>query len=289
MSILADAGSRVVVQGITGAYARDQTKMMAAAGTAVVAGVVPGRRGGDVEGVPVYDAVAEAVDRHRADTSVVYTSAPRVLDAVWEALDAGIRVVVAAAENVPLHDAMALRRLAAERDAWIVGPNTVGLVTPGAALVGSIPLEYTLPGRVGVVSRSGSLAIEVVRDLSARGIGQSTVIAVGGDTIPGRNLSDYLLALDEDPETDVVVLLGEVGGTQEHAAAEAMRGLRTPVVALVVGHAAPLKKRMGHVGAIVLGERDSARAKTEALRAAGATTVSVPWEIADAVPETLNR
>jgi succinyl-CoA synthetase alpha subunit len=289
VSILVDSASRVVVQGITGAYARDQTKVMAAGGTAVVAGVVPGRGGIDVDGIPVYDSVADAVDRHDADTSVVYTSAPRVLDAVWEALDAGIRVVVAAAENVPLHDAMTLRRLAAERDAWIVGPNTVGLVTPGEALVGSIPLEYALPGRVGVASRSGSLAIEVVRDLSAHGIGQSTAVAVGGDTVPGRNLADYLRAFDDDPGTDVVVLLGEVGGTQEHAAAEVIRGMRTPVVAFVVGHAAPPNKRMGHVGAIVLGERDSARAKTEALRAAGATTVSTPWEIADAVGEMLNR
>lgn len=288
MAIVVGPESRVVVQGITGRYGLAQAANMLEAGTNVVAGVTPGRGGQALLGsIPIYDSVAEALINHDCDTSVVYVPARFALDAVYEAVDAGIRVIVVAAENVPLHDTFAMRRISEETGAWIIGPNTIGLVTPGGSMAGSFPREYLQPGPVGLVARSGSLALEVMRHLREAGLGQSTAIGIGGDVVLGTDIGRYLRAFDDDPDTHALVYLGEAGGLKEYRVAEVIATMATPVVAMVVGRQAPPGKRMGHVGAIVMGTRDGAAAKEEALRAAGANVVSTPWEIAGAVESSV--
>ncbi len=280
MAILIGTESRVIVQGITGRYGLAQTANMLEAGTNVVAGVTPGRGGQTVLGrIPVYESVAEAVIDHGGDTSVVYAPARHALAAVRDAIDAGLRVIVVAAENVPLHDAFLMRNTAEQTGAWIIGPNTIGLVTPDGAMAGSFPREYLQRGPVGLVSRSGSLALEVMRHLREAEVGQSTAIGVGGDVVLGTDIGRYLRAFDEDPDTHVVVYLGEAGGLKEYRVAEVVATMATPVVAMVVGRHAPAGKRMGHVGAIVMGTKDAAAQKAAALQAAGAHVVSTPWEI----------
>ncbi len=273
--------------GISGRYARGPVRQMLAYGTRVVAGVTLGRGGEEVEGVPVYDTVADALGAHAVDAALLYVPAPAAREAAVEALESGVRLLVVVTEGVPLHDTMYVRALADERGAWVVGPNTAGLIAPGQCLVGSIAPAYTTPGPVGVISRSGTLALEVARTLTEAGLGQSTVVAIGGDAVVGKNPAEYLKAFAADPETRAVVLLGEVGGRKEHEAAEYVVRMDTPVVAMIVGRSVPVGKQMGHAGALLADEGHGAEAKREALRRAGCAIADAVWEVPGLVARAL--
>jgi succinyl-CoA synthetase alpha subunit len=297
MSVLVDRGTRVVVQGITGRDGSFHAKSMLDYGTRVVAGVSPGRAGRAVHGVPVFDAVEEAVGATGANTSILYVPAPHAADAVYEAVEAGVDLVVCITEGIPVRDMVTLWEwLAAVRERRgdgtprLIGPNCPGLISPGQAKVGIMPGSIHRPGRVGVVSRSGTLTYEVVDQLTRAGIGQSTCIGIGGDPVIGTTFLDALRLFEADPETEAVVLIGEIGGSDEEAAAEFIaRRMRTPVVAFVAGRAAPPGKRMGHAGAIVSGGRGTAAEKIEAFRAAGVPVAAIPSEIPALVERFLAR
>lgn len=278
-------GGRVIIQGITGGYARSQAARMLAYGTPVVAGVTPGRGGENLAGVPIFNTVQAAVDATGATVSVLYVPAPGVLEAAWEAMDAGIRLLVIPSEGVPVHDAMKLRALARQRGCWIVGPNTAGIIWPGRLLLGSLAPDDAVPGPVALISRSGTLSFEMVRLLSRAGLGQSFCVSVGGDRVVGRNPAEYLQVAADDPGTRAIVLIGEIGGTKEYEAAEVVQSLRgkKPVVAYVAGQSVPRGRTMGHVGAIFETDRDTAEHKRAALAAAGAVVVNTPWEVPDAL------
>jgi len=286
LAILVARGTRLLVGGISGRYAQAQVREMLAYGTRIVAGVSPGRGGQTVEGVPVYDTVAETLP-HRPEAAVLYVPAPAVRDAAVEALEAGLKVVVIVAEGVPAHDAAYIRAVAEDQGAWVVGPNTAGLISPGQCLAGSIAPAYTAPGPIGVLSRSGTLAFEVARTLTAAGWGQSTLVDIGGDGITGRSVADYLRAFAEDPETKAVVLVGEVGGRKEYEAAEVVPSLGLPVIAYVAGRSAPVGRRMGHAGALIARVEDSADAKREALRRTGCLVADTIWEIPGLLAQAL--
>lgn len=285
MAILVDERSRVVIQGITGNIGRSFAERMARHYRNFVGGVTPGKGGSLVAGVPVFDSVAEAVEATGANTSVITVPAPFVKDAVYEGLDAGIRVLSIYTEHVPIHDATQFVRFALLRGARLVGPNAAGVVSPGKASAAELnedqlPLR---PGPVGVMSKSGTLSYEVIDGLGARGLGQSTVCCLGGDPILGTTFREALELFEADPETRVVVLLGEIGGTDEMAAAEFIPRAAKPVVAYIAGRAAPPGKRMGHAGAIVTRAADTAAAKMEILRKAGARVAEDLSEIPEMV------
>lgn len=289
MAILLDRRSRLVVQGITGGTGRDFARETARRYPEVmVAGVTPGRGGQSVDGIPVYDAVAEAVDRHGTDVSLVCVPAAGVWDAVVEAVDAGIRVVSVYTDGVPLHDAVRLIAYARARGVRLIGPNAAGLLSPGQAGAGEITEGYfpTRPGPVGLVAKSGSIVYEVV-SLTAALAGQSSIVCLGGDPFLGTTFAEVLPLFEADPETGAVILIGEIGGPDEYAAAALIRTMRTPVVAYVTGHAAPANRKMGHPGAIVREPADTAAAKSAALRDAGArvarTLADLPALLAEAL------
>ncbi|MDP8936715.1 MAG: succinate--CoA ligase subunit alpha [Actinomycetota bacterium] len=282
MSILVDESTRVVVQGLTGSQGRFHGLRNRAYGTSVVAGVTPGKGGVDVDGIPVFDTVAEAVVETEADASVVFVPARAAAAAVVEAAAAGIALVVCITEGIPLHDEVAtFQRLARDFPGTrLLGPNCPGVISPGRCNVGIIPGEIALAGGpVGIVSRSGTLTYQAVAELTAQGIGQTTCVGIGGDPVPGTGFIDCLRLFEADPETRVVILIGEIGGTDEEAAAEVVAQMTTPVVAYVAGVTAPPGRRMGHAGAIVSGGRGGARPKIEALEAAGAAVVLDPTDV----------
>ncbi len=280
MSILLDAGTRVLVQGITGRVGRAQTRWMLDYGTSIVAGVTPGRGGEGVEGVPVYARVAEAVRARGAEASVFFVPAPAVKEAAIETIDAGIRLLVVVTEHVPVHDAMELRAYARRRGAVLLGPTSPGIITPAEAKMGIMPGNMFRPGRIGVISRSGTLAYEICANLAAAGLGQSTAVGMGADPVPFTSLPDLLALFDRDPQTDLVVIVGEVGGTQEEHAAGFIAGqMSKPVVAYIAGHSAPEGKRMGHAGAIIQGGMGTAESKTRALREAGVEVARYPLDV----------
>jgi len=287
VSILVNERSRVLVQGITGRQGSFHTRLMLDYGTRVVAGVTPGRGGETVHGVPVYDTVREAQDEHGASVSVVFVPAAQAREAVFEALDAGIGLLVVITEHIPLHDALDMVAFAHERGAVLVGPNTYGVVSPGRCKVGIPPNDIFLPGEVGVVSRSGTLAYQIVAELSAAGIGQSTVVGVGGDRVVGLSLVETLRQFERDEETRAVVLVGEIGGGAEEEAAEYIKAMTKPVVAYIAGRTAPPGRRMGHAGAIIERGRGSYESKISRLREAGAYLAEFPWEIPDLVTGAL--
>ncbi|WP_439813808.1 succinate--CoA ligase subunit alpha [Zavarzinia sp. CC-PAN008] len=289
MAVLLTAEAQVVAVGATGPYGQAQIAFMRSAGTQIVAAVSPGRGGTAMDGLPVFDTVAEAAAAVPIDSAMIYTPAMGVRDVLVECADAGCRLAVAAAEFVPLHDAMHAISYARARGMWVVGPNTVGIVTPGQAMMGSIAPGFTLPGRVGIIGRSGTLTMTMARLLSARGLGQSTIVHVGGDTIAGGNPHDWLRLFLADPGTDAIVYLGEIGGTKEYAMLDLIRTAQKPVVALVVGRHAPPGKRMGHAGALVGGARETAAAKRSALAAAGARIADDPPGAAALVAQALNE
>jgi len=287
LPILIDEKTRVVVQGATGNQGRFQTLRMVEYGTRVVAGVSPGKGGTAVEGIAVYDTVEEAVQRRGANASIVFVPAPLARDACLESLEAGIGLIVVITEGIPVHDAMEVMALARIQGATVVGPNTFGVISPGRCKLGIMPAPAYLPGRVGMVARSGTLSYEIASALTDAGIGQSTVVGLGGDRVVGLSFVDVLRRLEADPATSVVVLVGEIGGTAEEEAAEFIKGMTKPVVAYLAGRSAPPGKRMGHAGAIIERGKGSFDGKVQALANAGVAVARLPWEVTGLVQERL--
>ncbi len=280
MSILVDRNTRLLVQGITGREGRFHTRRMLEYGTKVVAGVTPGKGGDWVDGVPVFDTVKEAVEATGANTSIVYVPARFAPDAIYEAADGGIKLIVCITEGIPILDMIKVKAYLDQKGVRLIGPNCPGVITPGEAKVGIMPGHIHRPGNVGVVSRSGTLTYEVVHALTASGLGQSTCVGIGGDPIIGTGFVDVLAMFEEDPLTDKVVLIGEIGGTDEERAAEFIVGRMTkPVVAFVAGRTAPPGRRMGHAGAIIEGGTGTAAEKIAAFEAVGVKVARYPAEI----------
>jgi succinyl-CoA synthetase alpha subunit len=292
MAILVGDDTRLVVQGLTGREGSFHGLRNRDYGTRLVAGVTPGKGGTDVDGVPVFDTVTEAVDATGADTSMVFVPPRFAADAILESHDAGIAVIVAITEGIPAMDmARTVGYLRAGGDgATLIGPNCPGVISPGHANVGIIPPEICEPGPVGLVSRSGTLTYQIVHELTQRGIGQSSCVGIGGDPIPGSNFVDVLALFESDPDTELVVVVGEIGGdAEERAAAWARDNMTKPVVAYIAGFTAPAGKRMGHAGAIISGSRGTAHAKAEALEDAGIGVGRNPTEVAERVAQLRGR
>ncbi|CAA9529815.1 MAG: Succinyl-CoA ligase [ADP-forming] alpha chain [uncultured Rubrobacteraceae bacterium] len=288
MAILVDDGTRLLVQGITGREGAFHTGRMLESGTNVVAGVTPGKGGKDHDGVPVFNTVHEAAEETGANASVIFVPPPFAADAIFESLDSGMSTICCITEGIPVHDMMRVADFISNRDATLIGPNCPGVLSPGKANVSIMPRDIFAPGRVGVVSRSGTLTYQIVNELTQRGIGQSTAVGIGGDPIIGTNFIEILGKFEEDPETDCVVMIGEIGGNAEQLAAEyVQREMQTPVVAYIAGFTAPEGKTMGHAGAIVSGGESTAEAKSEALRGAGIRAATNPSEVAELVAEAL--
>jgi succinyl-CoA synthetase alpha subunit len=280
MSILVNKDTRLVVQGMTGREGLFHTKQMLAYGTKVVAGVTPGKGGEWVEGVPVFDTVKTAVDSTGANCALLFVPARFAPDAMYEAADAGIQLIVTISENMPVQDMMKVRQYLDHKGVRLVGPNCPGLLTPGEAKVGIIPGHVARPGHVGIVARSGTLTYEVIAALTASGMGQSTCVGIGGDPVKGLNFIDVLQLFNDDPQTERVVMIGEIGGNDEELAAEYIADHMTkPVVAFIAGQTAPPGKRMGHAGAIIEGGTGLAADKIKALQAANVKVAGHPEEI----------
>jgi succinyl-CoA synthetase alpha subunit len=290
MSILVGKDTRLVVQGITGREGAFHAQQMIDYGTQVVAGVTPGK-GGEwaVGNTPVFDTVKEAVEATGANTSIIYVPARFAPDAIIEAADAGIELIVCITENIPVLDMVQVRAYIDTTPSRLIGPNCPGLITPGEAKVGIMPGHIHIPGTVGLVSRSGTLTYEVVYALTARGIGQSTAVGIGGDPIIGTKFIDVLQMFQDDPGTEQVVMIGEIGGTDEQVAAEFIANNMTkPVTGFIAGQTAPPGRRMGHAGAIISGGEGTAAEKIAALKDAGARVARHPDEIASMVAENLS-
>ncbi|HJR18195.1 MAG TPA: succinate--CoA ligase subunit alpha [Actinomycetota bacterium] len=283
MSILLDESTRVVVQGITGSEGTFHTKRNLAYGTKVVAGVTPGKGGQKWEDqVPVFDTVADAVDETGANASLIFVPARFAQDAILEAADAGVGLVVCITEGIPARDMSVVYPYVRAKGVTLIGPNCPGLISPGKANMGIIPVEITGPGPIGLVSRSGTLTYQVMYEMFTRGVGQSTCIGIGGDPIVGSNFIDILGRFAEDPDTQAVVLIGEIGGDEEERAASFIKeNVAKPVVAYVAGFTAPPGKRMGHAGAIVSGSKGTAQAKAEAFESMGVRVGRNPTEVAE--------
>ena len=290
MAILIDGTTRVLVQGVTGREGAFHAARMRAAGTNVVAGTSPGRAGQEVAGVPVFDTVSDAVAQTGADVSVIFVPSGFARDAMIEAADAGIRLIVCVTEDIPARDMAEVISHLERRDTLLIGPNGPGIVTPRRCNVGIMPAEVCMPGPVGVVSRSGTLTYEVVNALTDIGIGQSTVIGMGGDPVHGLGFVDCLAYYQEDPETEAVVLIGEIGGNDEEtAAAFVKKHVTKPVVAFLAGFAAPPGKRMGHAGAIIEGGAGTATDKKKALEAAGIPVAKAPSEVIPLLKKSMEK
>jgi succinyl-CoA synthetase alpha subunit len=288
MSVLVGAATRLVVQGITGNEGTFHTRRNAAYGTRVVAGVTPGKGGQQLDGIPVFDTVAEAVRETDANTSMIFVPPRFAAEAILEAADSGIGLVVCITEGIPVRDMAEVRSYLKGSQTILVGPNCPGVISPGLANVGIIPPEVCTPGRVGFVSRSGTLVYQIVHELTQRGIGQSTCVGMGGDPVHGIGFIEALELFERDPDTDVVILTGEIGGDdEERAAAFVAERVSKPVVAYIAGFEAPPGRRMGHAGAIVTGSSGTAAAKAEALEAAGVRVSRTPSQVADLVEEAL--
>lgn len=289
MSILIDESTRVVVQGLTGREGQFHALRNRAYGTQVVAGTRPGKGGDEVEGIPIFDSVAQAVEGTGANTSMVFVPPAFAADALLEAGASGVDLIVAITEGIPAQDeAKVFNYLKQTSDAVLVGPNCPGLISPGKSNVGIMPHEITRPGNVGVVSRSGTLTYQAVHELTTRGIGQSTCVGIGGDPVPGTSFVDVLHRFEDDPETAGIVMIGEIGGDAEERAAEFIRhNVSKPVVAYVAGVTAPAGKKMGHAGAIISGSQGTAQAKMEALEEAGAIVLDDPTQIGVAMADAL--
>ena len=290
MSVFIDNGTRLVVQGITGRDGSFHAKQMMEYGTQVVAGVTPGKGGQRFEGtVPIFDTVADAVRETGANTSVIYVPPMYAADAMMEAADAGVQLIVCITEGVPVLDMTLVYPFVQEKGARLVGPNCPGLITPGQSKVGIIPGRICTPGPVGVVSRSGTLTYEIVNHLTRNGLGQSTCVGIGGDPINGTNFIDCLKAFEEDPDTKAVAMMGEIGGTDEQEAAAFVREhMSKPVVGFIAGQTAPPGRRMGHAGAIISGSSGTAAEKIEAFKQAGMGVAQRPIDFVSLVRERLN-
>jgi succinyl-CoA synthetase alpha subunit len=287
MSILIDNTTRVIIQGITGREGQYHTRNMKAAGTNVVGGVTPGKGGQSVEGVPVFDTVRQAKEATNANASCIFVPGSGAADAIMEAASAGIKLIVCISEWIPVIDMTRAMLVVREKGALLVGPNCPGLCTPGQGKIGIIPYQIFTPGPVGFISRSGTLTYEVVSLLTEAGIGQSTCIGIGGDPIIGSTFVDYLKLFEQDPQTKVVVMCGEIGGSDEEDAAAYIKTMSKPVVAFVSGRTAPPGKRMGHAGAIISGNTGTAQGKVAALQAAGVPVADTIFEIPDLAKKAL--
>jgi len=289
MSVFVDEDTRVVVQGITGGEGSFHTKQMVEYGTNVVAGAVPGKGGQEFEGIPVYDTLDEAVREEDADASVIFVPPAFAADGIFEALDTDLDLVVAITEGIPTQDMSRVYKRLSEVDTTLIGPNCPGIITPGEAKLGILPGDIFSPGNVGLVSRSGTLTYQIVDNLTNEGIGQTTAIGIGGDPIIGTSFIDALSAFEDDPETEVVVMSGEIGGEdEEEAAAFIAEQMDTPVVGFIAGRTAPPGKRMGHAGAIVSGSgTGTAQSKIDALNDAGVPVGDTPEEVANHVKDLL--
>ena len=289
MSILVNKDTRVVVQGITGSAGLFHATQCREYGTKVVCGVTPGKGGTEVEGFSVFNTVFDAVKETKANTSLIFVPAPFAADAIVEAADAGINLVVCITEGIPTLDMIKVKRYMEGKKARLIGPNCPGVMTPGEAKVGIMPGYIHLPGRIGVISRSGTLTYEAVWQLTNLGIGQSTCVGIGGDPVVGSTFIDILKLFEKDNETDAVVLIGEIGGSAEEEAAEYIKKkFSKPVVAFIAGSTAPKGKRMGHAGAIISGSSGSAKDKIMALERSGIKVSPSPAEIGEAVKEVLS-
>jgi succinyl-CoA synthetase alpha subunit len=288
MAILLDEQSRVVIQGITGSEGSFHTRESVRLGTRVVAGVTPGKGGTALDGIPVYDRVGDAVDGQQANVSGIYTPAAFAPDAIFEAIEAGIGLIVCMTEGIPVAEMIRVKQALKGSDARMIGPNCPGITTPGVGKVGFMPNFIHKQGNVGVVSRSGTLTYEMIWQLTGLGIGQSTSVGIGGDPIVGCGFIDILELFEADPQTEAIVMIGEIGGTAEEEAAEFIRGQITkPVVSFIAGRTAPPGRRMGHAGAIISGGKGTAEEKLKALERAGVRVEMNPAEIGRRVQEIL--
>ena len=281
MSILLNRETKALIQGITGRVGQSQTRWMLEYGTNIVAGVTPGKGGWVVEGIPVYDTVAEAVAEQGAAASVFFVPPQGVKETAIQTIDVGIKLIIVITEHVPVHDVMEIREYATDSDVQIVGPTSPGIITVGEAKLGIMPGNMFKPGRIGLISRSGTLTYEVSVNLATAGFGQSTAVGIGADPVVFTNVPELLRLFEEDPDTDLVVLVGEVGGMQEEEAAEYIKKSMTkPVVAYIAGLNVPQEKRMGHAGAIIQGDgRGTAQSKVSALQEAGVEVAQFPAEV----------
>lgn len=299
MSILVNKRTRLLVQGITGREGTFHTRSMMEYGTNVVAGVTPGKGGLQYNGneadvfpypVPVHNTVREAVQTQKANATVIFVPAPFAVDAILEAVDAGLKLIVTITEGIPINDMVLVYQYARQKNVILIGPNCPGIITPGEAKIGIMPGAIHSPGSVGVVSRSGTLTYEVVAQLTALGLGQSTCVGIGGDPIVGSRFIDIIQRFNADPKTHAIVMIGEIGGTAEEEAAEYIRQyVQKPIIAFIAGQTAPPGRRMGHAGAIIAGGKGTAHEKVEVLRNAGVTVVENPAHIGETVRKIVTQ
>ena len=291
MGIFVNARTKAIVQGITGTQGSFHTRLMLDYGTQIVAGVTPGKGGKKVHNVPVYDTVEEALQKHEADTSIIFVPAPFAADAAFEALESGLKTIVIITEHVPVKDAVQVMARAKHQGAVVIGPNTPGIITLDGCKLGIMPVHIFKRGSVGIASRSGTLTYEIATGLSTMGLGQSTCLGLGGDPVVGLSFVEVLKEFEKDEQTKAVVLIGEIGGDAEERAASFIsnKGYAKPVVAFVAGRTAPKGKRMGHAGAIIMGKAGTAQSKINAFREADVSVAEKPSDVAKILAEKLKR
>jgi len=291
LGIIVGKETKAIVQGITGTQGSFHTKLMLEYGTKIVAGTTPGKGGTTIHGVPVYDTVEEALEKHEANASIIFVPAPFAADAAMEALENGIKTVVMITEHIPIKDAINVMAYARQVGATIIGPNTPGIITPGECKLGIMPAHIFKPGKVGMVSRSGTLTYEIAAGLTKKQLGQSTCVGLGGDPVVGLSFIDVLKLFEKDSQTEAVALIGEIGGNLEELTAEyiAKEKYPKPVVAFIAGRTAPPGKRMGHAGAIIMGRAGTAETKIEAFKRAGVEVADKPSDVAAILERMLKR